>query len=150
MCVFVLPAYLWSWALTVSFVESPDSAITGSARSGWTGSVRALKIKFTRAVTISFSLMCHEMVTKSSLADLLPCQRLDLIHSFCEIRFVRSVGKVCTYPLHTCPFPLTPAAMPPPYSVRYCRMQAGCWCCCYWGLLAAMASCSVWSAVVTQ
>lgn len=120
-----------------------------SVRLDWQRASSENKI-YTREVTISFGVMCHEMFTESSLADLLLGQRLDLIHSFCEIRFVRSVGKVCAYPLHTCPSPLTPAAMPPPYSVRYCRTQAGCWCCCYWGPLAAMASCWVWSAVVTQ
>lgn len=57
-CVFILPAYLWSWALTVSFAESPNSAITGSAQSGWTGIVRALKIKFTPTCARTHSVLC--------------------------------------------------------------------------------------------
>lgn len=46
------PAFLWSLVLTASSAESPDSATTGSALSGWTGTVQALKIEFTNTVSI--------------------------------------------------------------------------------------------------
>lgn len=68
---------------------------------------------------------------------------------FGEIRFFFSwyQEENYTYPRHTCPSPLIPAAKQPPCSVHYCRRQGGCCCCCCWGPLAARASYWVWSAV---
>lgn len=127
LCVHLSsPAFLWSWVLTVSFAESPDSATTGSAQSGWTGILQALKIKFknksNHSATNTFGVWDHKLV----------------------ISFVPRRRDNCTYPLHTCPSPLIPAARPPPCSDRCYRKQAGC--CCCWGLEAATARCSPWPA----
>ena len=144
-CVWVtsLPAFLWSWALTVSFAEFPDSAITGSARSGWTGIVQALKIKFTPTHKQTHSLLG---VIKWVINPPLRVQRmyrkawLNLL--LWEIRFGSCMRKEnSTHPLRTCPSPLILAAMQPPCSGRYCRRLAGCCCCCCWGPPAATASC---------
>lgn len=130
------PAFLWSWALTVSFAESPDSAIIGWAQSGWTDIAQALKMKVTAVNTRSCALRARFIRHK---------KRSGLIYSWNQI-FLCVQKENATYPLHTCPFPLIPATKPPPYSDHYCRRQAGCCYRCYRGPQAAMESCLSWPA----
>jgi len=140
VCVFLclyLPASLWSWVLTVSFGESPNSAIADSAQSDWTDSVQALKIQF----TYTFSVVRHEIGINPSLR----------VQKTYRNFFMNQNGSHheednCTHPLSTCPSPQIPAATRPPCSGRYCRRRAGCCCWCYWGPPAATANCSAWPA----
>lgn len=125
---------------TASFAESPNSAVTGLAPSDWTDSVQALKINLTR----TSSQTRYKTAPNPPPKDLSEGGRPDLICRFCKIRFATASRGCHSYPQHTYPSPLNPAAKLPLCSGRCCRRPAGCCCCCCWGPPAATASRWAW------